>query len=160
VTWRVYDAGGTYLAGTPLHRPPGTSLSPCCLVVITPSSTLQAGAHSGGAEWWVSSVSHFAAVSLVFSLKIKVDFISIIHHERKKKTYYGPNDANHHLGGVVRELAHLWKGAVLLGFVCVVVVMGVGLDGGCWQLLIVFGGGWGQKEEVVMSGVDGGCMQI
>ena len=36
MTWQVYEAGGTYLAGTPLHGPPGTSLSPCCLVVITP----------------------------------------------------------------------------------------------------------------------------
>ena len=36
MTWQVYKAGGTYLVGTPLHRPPGTSLSPCCLAVITP----------------------------------------------------------------------------------------------------------------------------
>ena len=33
-------------------------------------------------------------------------------------------------------------------------------SGWCWQLLIVFGGGLGWKEEVVMGGVDGGCMQI
>ena len=46
----------------------------------------------------------------------------------------------------MHELAHLWKQVVLLGFVCVVVVMGVDLCG------------WGQKREVV-GGVDG-CVQI
>jgi hypothetical protein len=130
----VYEAGGTYLAGTPLHGPPGTSLSPCCLVVIT---TVIHPASRGSQRWCrvVGVVcrpfhSRLAAVSLIFSLKIKVDLISIIHHERKKKkTYYGPNDANRRLGRVVRELARLWKRAVLLGFVCVVVAVGVGLDG-------------------------------
>ena len=88
----------------------------------------------------MSSVGRFAAVSLVFSLKIKVkDLISIIQHERKKKkTYYGPNDTNRHLGRIVRELARLWKQVVLLGFVCVVVIVGVGRCG------------WGRKEEVVV----------
>ena len=56
---------------------------------------------------------------------------------------------------------------VLLGFVCVVVIMGVGLDRvgvvGAewhWRLLIVVEGGWGRKEEVVVGGVDGGCVQV
>ena len=124
------------LCSTPLHGPPSTSLFPCCLVVITP--VIHPG--SRGSQRWGSSVGCFAAVSLVFSLKIKVkDLISIIQHERKKKkTYYGPNDNNRRLGHIVRELAHLWKRVVLLGFVCVVVIVGVGRCG------------WGRKEEVVV----------
>ena len=64
----------------------------------------------------------------------------------EEKTYYGPNNTNRHLGHVVCKLACLWKWAVFLGFVCIVVIMGVSLCS------------WGQKEEVVGS-VDG-CVQI
>jgi hypothetical protein len=105
------------LSGRHHHRHP-----PC-------EQGLTAVVQSGGRR--LSAVSQPSRSRLShFFPKIKVDLISIIHHERKKKkTYYGPNDANRRLGRVVRELARLWKRAVLLGFVCVVVAVGVGLDG-------------------------------
>ena len=75
-----------HLAGTPLHRPPGTSLSPCCMVIITP--VIHPG--SRGLQQWCKVVGivcwPFRSRLSRFSLKIKVkDLISIIQHERKKK---------------------------------------------------------------------------
>ena len=57
-------------------------------------------------------------------------------NDRRRKTYYGPNDDSRHLGRVVHEVARLWSQVVLL-VLCLLL----------WESALVVLGSWEERGE-------------